>query len=435
MTINGCGKVGTNGFMAPEVIKHGSYNNLCDIFSAGVILFAMLTRRLPFREIIKQKTEMDEFDYMFDGQECYDVNYLLLIENRKQFWERLRNSLTDTINIDNHNDSNNNAPKWDRLVKTPDSILYNQQLQDLISDLLSDDPKKRPDFDKLFPNVNNHKHSPSQSRPLPVHTHKSTYSNNKTNDTTVDEEKLQQAPRYPWLHQPYFRKSTDLLSIKILDMIAKQKGIDNNTNILRRYDIVTNYREKKEYPPIVEDNSDVYTFKDYDTVYSNIGKFLHNNLKGKWEVEHDLSNNELICETTIGKKMKISFSIRMFLSKKFGQSWKMIDKSQPVYVVKFIGHKETNTKVTQVNGKLIEQQYVYKDDGKSQDFQNIKNIIVAREGTLSRLFVYYDELQSQSSVEQKQEEATFSARRRHRISMMDDCQHDDSSDFETDARK
>lgn len=42
-------KVGTRGFMAPEMMMRFSYNSAVDIFSAGVVLFNMLTGVCPFR--------------------------------------------------------------------------------------------------------------------------------------------------------------------------------------------------------------------------------------------------------------------------------------------------------------------------------------------------------------------------------------------------
>mmetsp|Transcript_21849 Transcript_21849/g.18131 ORF Transcript_21849/g.18131 Transcript_21849/m.18131 type:complete len:134 (+) Transcript_21849:1-402(+) len=39
--------VGTTGYCGPEVFT-GSYDEKCDIFSAGVILFVMLTGEMPF---------------------------------------------------------------------------------------------------------------------------------------------------------------------------------------------------------------------------------------------------------------------------------------------------------------------------------------------------------------------------------------------------
>lgn len=40
---------GTPGFIAPEVISRSGYNEKCDVFSAGVVLFFILTGETPFK--------------------------------------------------------------------------------------------------------------------------------------------------------------------------------------------------------------------------------------------------------------------------------------------------------------------------------------------------------------------------------------------------
>jgi serine/threonine protein kinase len=40
--------VGTPGYVAPEVISRKPYDNRCDFWSLGVIMFIMLSRELPF---------------------------------------------------------------------------------------------------------------------------------------------------------------------------------------------------------------------------------------------------------------------------------------------------------------------------------------------------------------------------------------------------
>jgi len=45
--------VGTRGYQAPELLKRETYHKACDIFSAGVVLFILLTGYPPFEQAIK----------------------------------------------------------------------------------------------------------------------------------------------------------------------------------------------------------------------------------------------------------------------------------------------------------------------------------------------------------------------------------------------
>merc|ERR1719427_1104554 len=45
--------VGTRGYQAPELLKREKYKKACDIFSAGVVLFILLTGYPPFEQAIK----------------------------------------------------------------------------------------------------------------------------------------------------------------------------------------------------------------------------------------------------------------------------------------------------------------------------------------------------------------------------------------------
>merc|ERR1719204_509536 len=45
--------VGTRGYQAPELLKREPYQKACDIFSAGVVLFILLTGYPPFEQAMK----------------------------------------------------------------------------------------------------------------------------------------------------------------------------------------------------------------------------------------------------------------------------------------------------------------------------------------------------------------------------------------------
>ena len=88
-SIKQVGKVGTKGYIAPEILRRKKYDASCDIFSAGVILFILLTARYPFSEATTE-----------------DEKYKILIENGnersddgvcKQFWKAVNDGHSKTI--------------------------------------------------------------------------------------------------------------------------------------------------------------------------------------------------------------------------------------------------------------------------------------------------------------------------------------------------
>ena len=72
--------VGTPGFTAPEVLKKQDYNSLCDIFSAGIVLFVMLTKRRPFRHVVINNKGNG---YVF-GQ-----RYQEFIHENSKYWKKM----------------------------------------------------------------------------------------------------------------------------------------------------------------------------------------------------------------------------------------------------------------------------------------------------------------------------------------------------------
>ena len=45
--------VGTRGYQAPELLLNKKYNNLCDIFSLGVVLFILINGYPPFEQALE----------------------------------------------------------------------------------------------------------------------------------------------------------------------------------------------------------------------------------------------------------------------------------------------------------------------------------------------------------------------------------------------
>jgi serine/threonine protein kinase len=48
-TINGC--AGTPNYMAPEVLRNEKFNEKCDVFSMGVVLWELITRKEPYAKM------------------------------------------------------------------------------------------------------------------------------------------------------------------------------------------------------------------------------------------------------------------------------------------------------------------------------------------------------------------------------------------------
>ena len=64
------GKLGTAGYMAPEIHLGEAYNGQSiDLFAAGIILFTLLTRRVPFSKAHPS-----------------DPHYYYLVTDPKMFW-------------------------------------------------------------------------------------------------------------------------------------------------------------------------------------------------------------------------------------------------------------------------------------------------------------------------------------------------------------
>ena len=81
-------KIGTNAFMAPEILKGDDYSNSCDLFSIGVIMYYLFFGKFPHNEdYIRRKIYSDfkiKEDYQFE-----DLIKQLLKENPKEriTWE------------------------------------------------------------------------------------------------------------------------------------------------------------------------------------------------------------------------------------------------------------------------------------------------------------------------------------------------------------
>ena len=115
--INQRGRVGTRGYMAPEILNRKSYDESCDIFSAGVILYNLLTGRSPFKEAKRA-----------------DVKYKLLIAHEEKAKVR--------TNLSNYSDTICQE-FWNAVNKNHKKGITNSSAQDLIQKMIKCDPEYR----------------------------------------------------------------------------------------------------------------------------------------------------------------------------------------------------------------------------------------------------------------------------------------------------
>eukprot|EP00351_Strombidinopsis_sp_SopsisLIS2011_P000367 CAMPEP_0116879368 /NCGR_PEP_ID=MMETSP0463-20121206/11173_1 /TAXON_ID=181622 /ORGANISM="Strombidinopsis sp, Strain SopsisLIS2011" /LENGTH=106 /DNA_ID=CAMNT_0004528629 /DNA_START=655 /DNA_END=975 /DNA_ORIENTATION=+ len=69
------GVFGTSYYVAPEVI-HGEYNEKCDVWSIGVILYMLMCGEPPFdgRTDVEVLDKVKKGDYQMDGEAWEDVS-------------------------------------------------------------------------------------------------------------------------------------------------------------------------------------------------------------------------------------------------------------------------------------------------------------------------------------------------------------------------
>jgi calcium-dependent protein kinase len=87
------GSVGTPHYISPEVLE-GQYNQKCDIWSAGVILYTMLSGSFPFdgdtdkdiyKAILKRKYDFKKEEWNIISDECKDLISHMLCDEGKRY--------------------------------------------------------------------------------------------------------------------------------------------------------------------------------------------------------------------------------------------------------------------------------------------------------------------------------------------------------------
>ena len=88
--------VGTRGFRAPEVTMNKDYNEKCDVFSIGVILFVMLTNKMPFSRVIKDNDNNKSIPINKATKYSLESSYQLFCESNNTFWMKLIGIMPNT---------------------------------------------------------------------------------------------------------------------------------------------------------------------------------------------------------------------------------------------------------------------------------------------------------------------------------------------------
>jgi serine/threonine protein kinase len=81
-------RCGSPGYVAPEVLANQSYDDKVDVFSAGVVLFIMLTNRSPFegetqKEILRRNIE-GRIDFSARELDHVSIDFVKLLQNLTQ---------------------------------------------------------------------------------------------------------------------------------------------------------------------------------------------------------------------------------------------------------------------------------------------------------------------------------------------------------------
>jgi serine/threonine protein kinase len=122
---------GTAQYMAPEVMEGGRYNHKVDVYSFGILLTELLTRKMPFKDLY---SGFDFVDAVIDRAERPTI----------PFWASTTASVTNVIVSGGEVDDDGISSATASAHASP------SELGDLVMKCTNRDPSSRPDFKQII---------------------------------------------------------------------------------------------------------------------------------------------------------------------------------------------------------------------------------------------------------------------------------------------
>ena len=272
---------GTPGYIAPEVLLGDNYNQLCDVFSAGIVLFNMVTSQKPFPNVVEKDKETQKIT-------GFNHIYQLFLTDKSKFWQNVSASASAN-DADEEKESKQDSNMTDINNKNAKGkIKLKKAMKNLFEKMAVASPLKRISIEAIK------KHS--------------WYKNNN----------------YCQDYQSLVEEITKIMgkNTGYTNILDKNSSGDNNhvinVTVGSHLKHLSNRQESVIPNHIGESVTDSYTMVKSGFVYQIICDFIKNKYKES-QFTYDTKKNELLC-----KLPNLVFSLQIFISRQF----------RPMYVCK-----------------------------------------------------------------------------------------------------